>query len=1168
MGLNEGAINLDQKYTAGSGHIFLTGIQALVRLPMAQIRRDRAAGLNTAGFVSGYRGSPLGGYDQQLFAARKHLEQYNVKFQPGVNEDLAATAIWGSQQLHLSPGGKYDGVVGIWYGKGPGVDRCGDVFRHGNAAGSAKNGGVLCLAGDDHGAKSSTVPHQSDHAFISALMPYLYPSSIHEMIEMGLLGIAMSRYSGCWVGMKVITETVETTAEINLNDEMTPFIIPPDFEMPPGGLNLRWPDDRYEQDRRLQDYKGFAAIAFARANKVNRVTMDSPSARYGIMASGKSYEDIRQALRELGVTEEVAAKIGLRLYKIGMPWPLEPEGVRQFAVGLEEIFIVEERREIIENQVKQELFNWRDDVRPRIVGKMDDHGKRFLPFSTELSVASLASSLTERLLRLNLNPEIAAMLRAKADFFNGREASQIQVVSPVARTPYFCSGCPHNTSTKVPEGSRALAGIGCHFMSLWMNRNTETFTHMGGEGVPWVGIAPFTDEKHIFANLGDGTYFHSGSLAIRQSIASKANITYKILYNDAVAMTGGQRHDGDLSPQQITFQLHSEGIREIYLVSENPDSYPSDSIAPGVKTAHRDDLDTVMKTLRETKGASAIVFVQTCAAEKRRRRKRGTLEDPQRRIFINPAVCEGCGDCSVQSNCISVEPLETELGRKRAINQSSCNKDYSCVKGFCPSFVTIDGGKPRSRAPAELGEIGALPEPATKPALDRPYNIAVGGVGGTGVLTIGALLGMAAHIEGKASMILDMSGLAQKGGAVLSHVRLSEHTADVTCSRIVTGTADLLIAADEVVAVAKETITLCDSTRTHGVINSHLIPTADFVLNRDYNFQNRKVTNILEGALRKESAFLDFSKPAEALLGDSIATNMMMMGYAYQQGLLPLTAEAIEQAIGINGVAVKMNTEAFRLGRLAVVDPARLAAMMKGQSSDGEAEMVAPRSLDAMSLDEVVAHRSAFLRDYQNERLAKRYRKLVDQVRGAADKGGYGEALPRAVAINYAKLLAYKDEYEVARLFTDGTFEKQLRNQFEGDYKISFNLAPPIFNSGVDSQGRPKKKVYGPGMMKTFRFLAKFKSLRGTPLDVFGRSADRKMERELITAYEKDVAAVLDQLSPANSEIAVELLSLPDRIRGYGPVKEKAVKEAQLRHAQLTADLASPPPAPRQIAAE
>src|SRR5579864_2987286 len=704
------------------------------------------------------------------------------------------------------------------------------------------------------------------------------------------------------------------------------------------------------------------------------------------MASGKSYEDIRHALCELGNTPEVAAKIGLRRYKIGMPWPLEPQGVRDLAVGLEEILIVEERREIIENQVKQVLFNWRDDVRPRIVGKMDSHDKRFLPFAEEMTVSRVATSITDRLLAMEIDSDIAALLRAKADWFNGREASQIQVVSPVARTPYFCSGCPHNTSTKVPEGSRALAGIGCHFMSLWMDRNTETFTHMGGEGVPWVGIAPFTKEKHVFANLGDGTYFHSGSLAIRQAIASKANITYKILYNDATAMTGGQHVDGDLSPQQITFQLHSEGIREIYLVSENPDAYPASDIAPGAKTAHRDELDAVMKTLRQVKGASAIVFVQTCAAEKRRRRKRGTMEDPQRRVLINPAGCEGCGDCSVQSNCISVEPLETEMGRKRTINQSSCNKDYSCLKGFCPSFVTVDGGKLRRRVPAGVGDIGDLPEPASRPTLERPYNVAVGGVGGTGVLTIGALLGMAAHIEGKASMILDMSGLAQKGGAVLSHVRLSDHPAEVTCSRIVTGTADVVLAADEVVAVAKDTISLCDTTRTRGIINSHVIPTADFVLNRDFNFQTRKLNGLLETALHKDSVFFDFTKPAEQLLGDSIATNMMMMGFAYQKGLLPLSAEAIEQAIEVNGVSIKMNKEAFRLGRLAVADPIRLADMLKGTD-----EVVAPKTLDAMTLDEVIEHRTKHLTAYQNGRLAKRYRKLVDQVRDAAAKGSYGD---------------------------------------------------------------------------------------------------------------------------------------------------------------------------------
>jgi indolepyruvate ferredoxin oxidoreductase len=685
---------------------------------------------------------------------------------------------------------------------------------------------------------------------------------------------------------------------------------------------------------------------------------------------------------------------------------------------------------------------------------------------------------------------------------------------------------------------------------------------MGGEGVPWTGIAPFTKEKHIFANLGDGTYFHSGSLAIRQSIASKANITYKILYNDAVAMTGGQHHDGDLSPQKITFQLHSEGIREIYLVSENPDAYPANTIAPGVKLAHRDELDNVMKTLRDVPGCSAIVFVQTCAAEKRRRRKKGILEDPQRRVLINPAVCEGCGDCSVQSNCISVEPLETALGRKRTINQSSCNKDYSCLKGFCPSFVTVDGGKLKRKAPVELGAIGILPEPATRPTLDKPYNVAVGGVGGTGVLTIGALLGMAAHIEGKASMILDMSGLAQKGGAVLSHVRLANDTGDVTCSRIVTGTADVLIAADEVVAIAKDTISLCESSRTYGIVNTHLIPIADFVRNRDFNFQSRKVNNVLEMSLRKESTFLDFTKAAEALLGDSIATNMMMMGFAYQQGLLPLQAASIEQAIELNGVSIKMNMLAFQLGRLAAADPARLANMLKGAD-----ETIAPKTLDEMSLDEIVAHRSGLLTDYQNSKLAERYQAMVDLVREGAMRGGYDDELPRAVAINYAKLLAYKDEYEVARLYTDGKFEKQLRDQFEGDVKISFNLAPPML-PGTDASGRPKKRAFGAWMLPLFRILAKLRTLRGTPLDVFGYSADRRLERDLIAGYEKDVATVLNLLSPLTVDTAVQLLSLPDSIRGYGPVKEASVVAAKVRYAELAKDLANPPPAPRQIAAE
>jgi indolepyruvate ferredoxin oxidoreductase len=1141
------SIDLDQKYTQLGGRVFLTGLQALVRLPMAQIRRDRAQGLKTSAFVSGYRGSPLGGYDQQLMAARHHLAQHDVVFQPGVNEDLAATAIWGTQQLQISPGARRDGVVGIWYGKGPGVDRSGDVFRHGNAAGSSRHGGVLCIAGDDHSAKSSTVPNQSDHAFISALMPVLYPSSIQEFIEMGLVGIAMSRYSGCWVALKTISETVETSGEVDLAAEMRGIVLPTDFDMPPGGLNLRWPDDRWSQDARLQKYKGYAAIAFARANAINRITMDTPGARFGIVASGKAYEDVRQAMHELGIDRDVAVRIGLRLYKVGMPWPLEPMGVRRFAVGLEEVLVIEERREIIENQIKQELFNWRDDVRPRIVGKMDEHDHPYLSLSDDLTIASIMRAIAGRLMRLDIDPDIAAMFKAKLDWFAAREERQRADIVPMVRTAYFCSGCPHNTSTRVPEGSRALAGIGCHYMATGMDRKTETFTQMGGEGVPWVGMAPFTDEKHIFANLGDGTYFHSGLLAIRQAVAARVNITYKILYNDAVAMTGGQQIDGSLTPQQVTHQVYQEGVRTLYLVSDHPEAYDAASLAPGTIIAHRDTLDAVMRTLREMPGCSVIVYVQTCAAEKRRRRKRGTLEDPSVRVVINAAVCEGCGDCSVQSNCVSVEPLETEFGRKRRINQSSCNKDYSCLKGFCPSFVTIEGGALRQRAPAELPALADLPEPPAPRAFSEPVNIAVAGVGGTGVLTIGALIGMAAHIEGKASLILDVSGLAQKGGAVLSHVRIGHEPSQVTCSRIVTGSADLLIAADEVVAVAQETRSLCEPGRTAAVVNSHLIPTSDFVRNRDFDFRQKRVNEALRHSVRAESIWLDFTQASEVLLGDSIATNIMMLGFASQKGWLPVSASAIEQAIDLNGVSIEMNRRAFALGRLAAANPAQLAALLH---EDDEK----PVALDDMTLDEIVTHRADFLRKYQSDALAERYRALVDRVRTAAGAQGLDEALPRAAAIHYAKLLACKDEYEVARLFSDGAFAHALKEQFAGDFAVTYHLAPP-FLGGMDGQGRPRKRRFGAWMMPVFRFLARMRHLRGTPFDIFGWTQERRGERQLIRDYEDDVALVLDRLSADRADAARALLSWPDDVRGFGPVKAAGVAVAAARRARHRTEL-------------
>ena len=1135
------AITLDDKYTAESGSVYLTGTQALVRLPMTQMRRDRAAGLNTAAFISGYRGSPLGGYDQQLVKARKHLERYDIVFQPGLNEDLAATAVWGSQQVGLSPGARKDGVTGIWYGKGPGVDRCGDVFKHANAAGSAALGGVLAIAGDDHTCKSSSIPHQSDHAFISALMPMLYPSSVHEFLEMGLLGIAMSRFSGCWVGFKVISETVEISSVIDLGQEARSFVLPQDFQLPPDGLNLRWPDPPLVQDARLQEHKGYAAIAFARANGVDRLISSHANDRFGIVASGKAYEDVRQALAELGLGAQEQAAIGIRFYKVRMPWPLEPEGIRAFSQGLEEVLIVEERREIIENQIKEQLFNWRADVRPRIVGKFDEAERPFLGLSAGLTVATVAGAIAERLLHLDLPDGLADRLRARAAALHAAEDRARAHVPPVLRLPHYCPGCPHNTSTRVPEGSTAMAGIGCHFMAQWMDRRTETFTHMGAEGVPWTAIRHFTDEKHRFVNLGDGTFFHSGHLAIRQSVAAGANITYKILVNDAVAMTGGQPIDGELTPEQITHLMHDERVARIILMSDRPDLYRPADLATGTEIRHRDEIDATMLELREVPGVTVIVYEQTCAAELRRRRKRGTAEDPDQRLWINPAVCEGCGDCSVQSNCIAVEPLETDLGRKRKINQSSCNKDYSCLKGFCPSFVTLHGAALR-KAPAQQGaDIATLPEPVL-PQIERAWNLALAGVGGTGVLTISALLGMAAHVEGKIPMVLDMAGLAQKGGAVMSHVRISRADRPVAAPRIAAGSADLLIAADPVVADSKDSILLCSPDRTEVILNTHLAPVSDFIRQRDFDFRQPQVMADVTSATRTRHVH-DFSALAKTLTGDEIGANLMMLGHAWQSGLVPLSRQSILEAIRLNGVAVTANTEAFDWGRRLAHDPAGVTALASPPPAP------APLTLDAL-----IAARSAHLRAYQNEALATRYRAALDRIARLSRDDG----LLRAAAEAYAKVLAPKDEYEVARLYSLPAFRAGLEAEFAGDYRLSLNLAPP-FLPGKTSDGRSRKRGFGPWIFPALRLLANLKPLRGTWADPFRHSHDRKLERDLKALYEADLARAEQTLTTETLPLIRELLALPLEIRGYGPVKEAAFAKQMARRAEILAKLDTTP---------
>tara|TARA_B110000503_G_scaffold141320_1_gene234505 strand:- start:985 stop:4464 length:3480 start_codon:yes stop_codon:yes gene_type:complete len=1125
--------DLYECYRQQSGQVYMSGVQALARIPMAQVRRDQAAGLNTGGFISGYRGSPLGLLDKTLTLAQPYLDEHHIRFQPGVNEELAATMVWGSQQLHLSKEAQYDGLVGMWYGKGPGVDRCGDVFKHANAAGSAPYGGVLCVAGDDHGAKSSTVPHQSDHAFMSSTMPMLYPSSIHEYIWMGLAGLAMSRYSGCWVGFKVISETVETTAAVNLQDEDVEFIIPEDFEIPEGGLNLRWPDDRMLQDSRLQNHKGYAALAFARANGFNRVTLASPNARFGIVASGKSYEETRQAIHELGLTDEQAAQLGVSIYKVGMPWPLEPHGIREFSEGLEEILIVEERREMIENQIKQQLFNWATHERPRIIGKRDESDKNLLPLDKELDVPMVAKVIAQRLLKLDIDTDTKVHLLAQIARIDQQNTTSSAILAPVARTPFYCAGCPHNSSTKVPEGSRAAAGIGCHFMVQWMDRKTETFSQMGGEGAMWAGCAHFTKEAHQFVNLGDGTYFHSGSLAIRQSLAAGANITYKILFNDAVAMTGGQSVDGILTMPQLTHQLFHEGVPEIVVLADNPKQIKQSELAAGVYLGHRDELETVMVRLREKQGLSVIVFQQTCATEKRRLRKQGKAEAIKTRAWIHPEICEGCGDCSVQSNCVAIEPLETDLGRKRKINQSSCNADLSCVKGFCPSFITVEGAQVR-KPKAQKQELLDLPEPKPQMNLDQPFNIAVTGVGGTGVLTIGALLGMAAHLDGNAFMTLDFSGLAQKGGAVLSHVRLASAPKQVTTPRIVNGRADLLLAADAVVTVAPSVLGLCNQA-TQAVVSSHLIPVSNFVLDANFDFKQDECLSLIAKHVHKNIHQLDFHKLALTQMGDTIFANVMLLGFAVQKGLVPVSVTALKQAVELNGVAIKANLRALHLGR-------QLA------HAGVEQPQVLHVKPSAPSYKEMLLDRQQRLVAYQSQALANQYTHQLNQWHDKitallpADKG---QLFLRVLTTSYFKLLAVKDEYEVARLFSEPSFKAKLAAEFTGDYSISLNLSPLGFAGWNKHLNQPKKYRIGSWMLPLMKPLSMLKGIRGSVLDPYSYNSERKSERAFLSYFIAQVDGLIELLNAQNQSSVLEAISLFENVRGYGHVRADSMVKAK-----------------------
>ena len=1151
--------SLEDKYTLANGTVFLTGMQALARLMMLQRERDLGAGLNTAGFISGYRGSPLGGFDQTLARARAHLEKSHVRFQPGLNEDLAATAIWGTQQLNLFPGANYDGVFSMWYGKGPGVDRCGDVFKHANAAGTSKHGGVLVLAGDDHGAKSSTLPHQSEHIFKACLIPVLNPANVQDYLDLGLHGFAMSRYSGCWVAFKCVTDIVESGASVVVDANRVAIRTPGDFVLPPDGLNIRWPDGILEQEARILDWKVYAALAYVRANGLDRIVYDSPKARLGIVTTGKSYGDVMQALNDLGITKDVARDIGLRVYKVAMSWPLEPQGARRFADGLEEILVVEEKRQLIEYQIKEELYNWKEGVRaPRVVGKFDDSGEWsrsggrpagtwLLPAHYEHSPAMVAKAIAQRLEKLGMANRLGSQFRERLAFLDFKEKILKRPRVTAVRQPYFCSGCPHNTSTRVPEGSRATAGIGCHFMAVWMNRSTATFTHMGAEGAPWIGQAPFTKEKHIFANLGDGTYFHSGILAIRAAVAAKVRMTYKILYNDAVAMTGGQRHDGPLDPPTISRQLAAEGVAPIVVVTDEPTKYPAATAwAKGVTIRHRDDLDAVQRELRETKGVSALIYDQTCASEKRRRRKRDEYPDPAKRVLINEMVCEACGDCSVKSNCLSVEPLETEFGRKRQINQSSCNKDYSCVKGFCPSFVTIEGGRLRKGKAAPKETEGEVPSPQI-PSLAAPYGILVTGIGGTGVITIGQIIGVAAHVEGKGVTVLDMSGLAQKYGAVMSHVQVAASPDQMHATRIDTGCANLVLGCDLVVTASTESLAKMAPKRTRALVNASVTPTAEFVRNPNWQLPGTDLTKDVAESCEK-AEFVEATAIATGLMGDAIATNMFMLGYAYQKGWIPLAAESLERAIELNGVAVEFNRKSFVWGRRAALDLEKVRRIAM------PAEVIPIEQHFSRNLDELIERRVRFLTEYQNRVYADRYRALVEKVRARDEK------LAEIVARNYAKLLAYKDEYEVARLHADPNFRKKIETMFEGDYRVVYHLAPPLLTR------KEEKMRFGPWMLPVFKVLRNFKFLRGSALDPFGYTQERRTERALISEYEDTVARLLARLNSQNQALALEIAAIPDEIRGFGHIKARNLAPARKKWQELLASYEAGQPAQRAAA--
>ena len=1162
--------SLKERYSIERGWVYMTGTQALVRLPIQQRMRDAAAGLNTGGYISGYRGSPLGRYDMELWAANDVLTQHNVVFRPGVNEDLAATALWGAQYVGVFPGATVDGVFGLWYGKGPGIDRSGDPFRHANLAGTSPHGGVLVMAGDDHGAKSSTVANYSDLNFVAAGIPLLYPSNAQELIDFGLHGIAMGRYSGCWTGMKLVTDVVEGGGSVWVAPDSPQIVTPPEQPLPPGGVHTRPFDMAVPQEDRLYHHKLYRALAYAQANELNRIALDSREARLGIVAAGKAYQDLQQALVELGLDADRADAFGLRVLKVGMVWPLDPQIVRRFAAGLQTILVVEEKRPLLEDQIRALLYG--TERAPRIVGKHAgkhlfdaDRGPIVFPNAGEINPSLVAKALVDCMLALEPGCRAPLQLAAAA----GGPAVPVRI-------PNFCSGCPHGRSTKIPDGSRALAGIGCHTIAM-LNEPTKTTTvsHMGGEGAMWLGQQPFTTEPHVFANMGDGTYFHSGFMAIRAAVAAHVPITYKLLHNGFVSMTGGQPVDGELTVPQVIAELQAEGVKKIALVTDEPAKYKDIALPPGVPVFHRTELEAVQREFREYRDVSVIIYEQPCATERRRLRKRGKWADPDKRVFINAEVCEGCGDCSKVSGCLSIEPLETEFGRKRRINQSSCNKDYSCVEGFCPSFVTVHGGKLRNPAKSAArqgnateaageAEFAELPEPAL-PQIDRSFSIVIAGIGGTGVVTIGQTLAVAAHLEGHYSSNLDVTGLAQKYGAVLSHVKLAPEPQLLHATRVAAGEADTLIACDLIVAAGDETVSKLAPGRSAGVVCTDMVPTAEFSRNPDWSVDTDALTERVRKPLGERALLLEGQRLATALLGDAIATNMFMLGAAWQRGQVPLSLAAIDRAIELNGVQIELNRKAFLWGRRAAHDldaVERIAAA----ATPASAQVIRFDPRQPETLDEIVRRRREVLTEYQSVRLADRYEAIVERVREAEARQGLGDSLAKAVAKYLFKLMSHKDEFEVARLYTQPGFKRELDKVFEGDYTVHFHVAGGPFGRKDPVTGKLVKREVGPWLMTAFRVLAPMRFLRGTLLDPFRNSAERKLARELLQQYEQDLERLLERLDASNHATAVKMASLPDRIRGYGHVREQHAQAVSPERDKLWAQMA-PAAQPEQFEA-